>query len=353
MQKVARARRSRPSRRQVLQGIAGLGVSGAGLALLAGCSQFGRSIAPAVGEPPPETRTLKLDHRPSICVAPQYVAEELLRSEGFTDIRYIAKSGPKQIEPALASGEIDIAMHFAAPNVLRIEAGDRIAILAGGHIGCFELFGVGQMRSIRDLKGKAVAVSELGGPSHVFLSSMAAYVGLDPRADIDWTLLSAAESMQRLEAGTIDAFLGFPPEPQVLRARHVGHSVVNSALDKPWSQYFCCMVTGNREFVQRHPVATKRALRAILKAADLCAEQPEVAARALVDKGYATQYDDALQLMKELPYGRWRELDPEDTVRFYSLRLQEIGMIKSTPDRIIQNGTDWRFLNELKRELKA
>jgi NitT/TauT family transport system substrate-binding protein len=57
--------------------------------------------------------------------------------------------------------------------------------------------------------------------------------------------------------------------------------------------------------------------------------------------------------MTELPYGRWRELDPEDTVRFYSLRLQEVGMIKSTPDRIIAQGTNWRFLNELKQELKV
>src|SRR5262249_43986720 len=114
-----------------------------------------------------------------------------------------------------------------------------------------------------------------------------------------------------------------------------------------------CMVTGNRAFVQKNPIATKRALRAILKAADLCAEQPEQAARSLVEKAYTPQYDFALQLMKELPYGKWREYDPEDTIRFYSLRLQEIGMIKLAPDKIIQQGTDWRFLNELTRELKA
>ena len=54
-----------------------------------------------------------------------------------------------------------------------------------------------------------------------------------------------------------------------------------------------------------------------------------------------------------MPYDRWREYDPEDTVRFYSLRLREIGMIKSSPQKIIAEGTDWHFLNELKRELKA
>jgi NitT/TauT family transport system substrate-binding protein len=57
--------------------------------------------------------------------------------------------------------------------------------------------------------------------------------------------------------------------------------------------------------------------------------------------------------MKDVPYGKWREYDPEDTVRFYALRLHEIGMIKSAPQTIIAHGTDWRFFNELKKELKA
>jgi NitT/TauT family transport system substrate-binding protein len=113
------------------------------------------------------------------------------------------------------------------------------------------------------------------------------------------------------------------------------------------------MVTGNRAFVQQNPVATKRALRAILKAADLCANEPARAAQLLVDGGYTPQLDYALNLMQELPYDKWREYDHEDTIRFYSLRLREAGMIKSSPEAIIKQGTDWRFLNELKQELKA
>ncbi len=93
--------------------------------------------------------------------------------------------------------------------------------------------------------------------------------------------------MRLLAEGKIDAYLGFPPEPQELRAKQIGHVVVNSTADRPWSQYFCCMVAGNREFVRKHPVATKRALRAILKATDICALEPERAAQLLVDKGYA------------------------------------------------------------------
>jgi NitT/TauT family transport system substrate-binding protein len=40
-------------------------------------------------------------------------------------------------------------------------------------------------------------------------------------------------------------------------------------------------------------------------------------------------------------------------MRFFALRLKEIGMIKSDPKALLAQGTDWRFLNELKRELKV
>jgi NitT/TauT family transport system substrate-binding protein len=129
--------------------------------------------------------------------------------------------------------------------------------------------------------------------------------------------------------------------------------VVSSALDRPWSQYFCCMAVANREFARNYPVATKRALRAILKATDICALEPELAAQSVLTSGVAKHYDYALQTMKDVPYGRWREYNPEDTVRFYALRLHEVGMIEASPNRIIAAGTDWRFVNELKRELKA
>jgi NitT/TauT family transport system substrate-binding protein len=281
------------------------------------------------------------------------VAEALLRSEGFTEVQYVKKGGPRGIETALASGEANITMHFVAPLLIRLEAGDPVVILAGGHIGCFELIGTERVQTISDLKGKTVAVPDLQTGPITFLASMAAYVGLDPRQDITWVTHPRTEAMQLLAEGKIDAYLGFPPDPQELRAKQIGHVVVNSAVDRPWSQYFCCLVTGNRDFVRKHPVATKRALRAVLKAADVCALEPARAAQSLVDGGYTGRYDYARQLMQELPYGKWREYNPEDTLRFCALRLHEAGMIKSSPQKLIAQGTDWRFLNELKRELKG
>jgi NitT/TauT family transport system substrate-binding protein len=268
-------------------------------------------------EPPPETKRIRLVQVPSICLAPQYAAEDVLRSEGFTDVAYVKKQGPTGIEQALATGEADINMHFAGPLILRLEAGDPLVILAGVHIGCFELFGTERVRAVRDLKGKTVGIPVLGSPAHVFLSILTANVGLNPRTDIKWVTMPSAESMQLLAERKIDAFLGFPPEPQELRAKKIGHVVVNSMMDRPWSQYFCCMVTGNREFVSRNPIATKRALRAILKATDMCAREPQRAARVLIDKVYTKNSVYSLQPLKDIPYGKWIEDDPEVTIRLY------------------------------------
>jgi NitT/TauT family transport system substrate-binding protein len=253
----------------------------------------------------------------------------------------------------LASGESDLESTFVGPYITHLDAGDPIVLIAGTHVGCFELFGTERVRAIRDLQGKTVAISDVGNTDHAFLASILVYIGLDPRQDVHWVTHPAAEAMQLLSEGKIDAFIGFPPRTQELRARRIGHVLLNSSVDRPWSQYFCCLVAGNRDFVRKHPVATKRALRAILKAADICALEPERAARFLVEKGFTPRYDYALQTMQEVPYRKWREYDPEDTVRFYALRLHEAGMIKSSPQKIMAQGTDWRFLKELKKEMKG
>jgi NitT/TauT family transport system substrate-binding protein len=302
---------------------------------------------------PPETTTVRLAKISGICIAPQYVADELLRAEGFTDIRHLPTEAGVPAALSLARGEVDFTANFAPALMIAIDAGEPITMLAGEHIGCFELFAREGIRSMPDLKGKTIGVQGLGSSQHVFVSSIAAHVGLNPARDIQWITSSSPRPMELFAEGKIDAFLGFPPEPQELRARNIGRVIFNSATDRPWSQYFCCMLAAHRDYVRRHPVATKRVMRAILKAADLCITQPEQVAQRIVQAGFTPRYDYALQSLREVPYGKWREYDPEDTIRFYALRLREAGMIRSTPSKIIADGTDLRFWNELRRELKG
>jgi len=326
----------RQTRRRFLAGLSGVGAA----ALL-------RDPALAA-EAPPETTSVRLAKIPVICFAPQYVCEALLRAEGFTDVRYVDTSVPGLSED-LARGKLDFASNLSLDSITAIDAGVPITILTGVHAGCYELFAHGEIRSIADLKGKRVGM--LG--TTALVATLAAYVGLNPTKDLTMVNDPAAKPFEKFIEGKLDAYLAFPPAPQELHARKVGQVILRTAVDRPWSQYFCCTLAGNREFIARYPVATKRVIRAMLKAADLCASAPEQAARLIVDNGFTDRYDYALQTLTENSYSAWREFDAEDSIRFYALRLHELGMIKNSPKRILADGTDWRFLNEVKRELKA
>jgi NitT/TauT family transport system substrate-binding protein len=300
-----------------------------------------------------ETRTVRLAKDPAPCSAPLHVAEELLRAEGFSDVRYLPSLPGVSQAQRIARGELDFSMFFAPELVVQLDRGVTMTALTGSHVGCFELVGNEAIQTVGDLKGKSVGVPQLRSPPHFFASVIAAHIGIDPVRDINWVASRSPKPVELFATGKIDAFLGLPPDPDDLRARHIGHVVVDSIVDRPWSEYFCCMLVGNRDFIQKFPVATKRVVRAILKAIELCATDPSRAAQQFLDHGLNGRYDYVLQTLKELPYGKWRDYDAEDTIRFYALRLHEAGMIKSSPQKIIADGTDWRFLNELKRELKT
>jgi NitT/TauT family transport system substrate-binding protein len=262
-----------------------------------------------------------------------------------------------QHQQMIGSGDIDFTLLFAGTSVSYLDAGVPITVVAGLHAGCFELFAHEPIRTISDLKGKKVGIEALGAGKHIYLAILAAHVGLDPHNDIEWVESSADPlklfPLELFLERKVDAILGFPPEPQELRARNVGRVILNTTTDKPWSQYFCCVVVGNREFVHDHPVATKRVVRALLKANDICAAEPERAAQQLVDRGFTERYDYVLETLTDIPFAQWREFDAADALRFFALRLHEVGMVKSSPNKIIAEGTDWRFVDELKRELKA
>jgi NitT/TauT family transport system substrate-binding protein len=322
----------------------------------AGALGLAPGVLAAPRGPAPETDRVRMLKFPSLCQAPVFVAESLLRADGFADVSFIDAdvpgAGPGSVS-VLNDGRADIAVVFAAPLAMAIDRGANVVLLGGVHPGCFELFTRPDIKSVKDLKGKTVSVLANESGQHVFLASIVTHVGLDPVRDVRWDFNPAAKGKQLLAEGKIDGYLGFPPDPQELRDKKVGRMLLSSTYDRPWSQYFCCMVAANRDWARKHPVATKRVMAAILKGGEICAADPEVGVQAYLAKGYSPNPQYARASLRELPYRSWRDLSAEDTLRFYALQLREAGMIRGTPQRIIERGTDWRILEELKRELKA
>jgi NitT/TauT family transport system substrate-binding protein len=146
-----------------------------------------------------ETTTVRIAKGPSVCVAPTYLAEELLRAEGFTEIRYVSVDPGPPSARALACGEIDFTTNFSSAFIVAVDAGEPITMLAGEHVGCYELFAREGIRGIPDLKGKTVGVPSLDSSLHMFVSGMASYVGLNPAKDIRWVTSTSPKPMQDAE----------------------------------------------------------------------------------------------------------------------------------------------------------
>ena len=328
-----------------------------GFSAAASAGFLGPAARPVAAEPPPETRSIRLLHDPEIpilCYAPQYLAEEFLRLEGFTDVRYEGFEGATSESEVLVNDTVDVSAGLGSDLVAAIDAGAPIVVLSGLHAGCVEVFANDHVADLRSLAGKRIVVTGPGGPEHVFLSAVAAFIGLDPARDVEWVSEpNYGKWPELLARGKVDVVQAFPPQNLVLREKGIGHVILNTTLDDPWRHFFCCMVAARREFVRDYPVATKRTIRALIKANQLCETEKEVSARALVERGATDRYDFALKTLEEIPYGSWRSYDPQDTLRFFALRLREAGIVEATPREVLERGSDFRFIHELRRELKA
>ncbi len=229
----------------VMAGAAGL--SGLGGVYLGGS---GTSIA---AEPPPETTTIRMSKSTNICFAPVLVAEELLRTEGFTDVRYVAGAGGFSFPEFVARGDVDLAASFAGTVVYHLDKGLPLMGLAGLHAGCYELFAYEPVRTIGDLKGRRVGIQTFSSSAHLYLSIMARRIGLDPRSDIVWVTAPDGNALELFANRKTDAFLAFPPEPQELGDRKLGQVILSTATYKPWSEALLLRTLYQQDLVPAAP----------------------------------------------------------------------------------------------------
>ena len=326
-----------------------------GLAAGAGVGFAGLGLDGAAAEPPPEVRKIRtiLDEgTPVLCWAPQYLAIEFLRMEGFDEIELIRFDGTNNAK-ALAKNAADIAVPLATDIAFETDRGGQIKLLAGLHVGCVEVFANDSVRSITDLKGARLLSDTEEGDPRRFLSAVLAYVGLDPERDVEWVYAPTSDWMSLFANGDVDVVRAFPPMTYDLHEKGIGHVIMNTTRDDPWRHFYCCMIAARDEFVQKYPIATKRALRAFAKAQQACSNDKEGSARRLVELGATDRLDYAQRVVEEVPYGAWREYDPTASLRFFALRLREAGFIEASPAALVDRVADTSFWSQLRTELKT
>jgi NitT/TauT family transport system substrate-binding protein len=348
------------SRRELLRWTLGAGAALAGGGIVAACSQpTGSGASPGGPLPPPETTTVRFVS-PAPCDPPSALAKEFLVEEGFKDIQYVRAANTTT--EWLTSNLADFSTGYGNLIAANVDAGLPILTLAGMHPGCFEIFATPGIATIRDLRGKTVAVNATNASDQFygFFSILLAYVGVDPRAEVNFIVVGPDLNALRdaFVDGRSQAFIAPAAFGPLLRRnpKNPGKVILDTTMDKPWSQYYCCQLVANRDWARKYPAATKRVTRAILRATDAVAKDKPRAAHEYVARGFyatpsPTDEDITNEVIRDLSYD-WREIDPEETLRFFALRLADAKLIKSTPQQVIAQGSDFAFMRAQRTELK-
>ena len=239
----------------------------------------------------------------------------------------------------IARGEIDFSLYFAAPLVFRwMKAADH------GARGCAYRV----LRAVRartdshrqrpeGQKGRHRCLGR--GQTPVCGRSWRQTSGSIPtRTSNGWRSPVGLTPWSCSPQGKIDAFLGFPPEPQELRARKIGHVIVNTTTDKPWSQYFCCMVAGTRSSSATIPSPPSASCEPFSRPTTSAPPSRSGPHSIWSMRGFAERYDYALSDADGDALRAVARVRPEDSLRFFALRLHEVGHDQVQPERADRRG---------------
>jgi NitT/TauT family transport system substrate-binding protein len=284
-------------------------------------------------------------------MAPLLFAGDYLRDDGI-NVEYVTRDADYALINDVADGRIDIGYYFIAHLTHAVDAGLPVVMLGGAHTACFQIVATDEVADITQLAGKKLGfvTREASEGDYSFTQAILQHIGIVPGQDVELVPIRPADVLTAL-GSKVDALHTYPPYTLQVHDFNQGHVILDSLVDRPWSQNLCCAFFTSRTFLEQNPALTRLALRAMLRGVDHCATDPAGAAQRFVEQSWVRTDAYATRTLEQVPLNVWRTHRPEDSIRFYSLLMHGVGVIESTPEEIIQKGTDLTFFNELKQEL--
>ena len=298
-----------------------------GAALLTGCNK-----APDTAGP--DSNKVRVGYIGLTCEAPIFTAVEkgYFKSEGL-DVSLV-KCDWKNYKDVLALGGFDVTHHLVMYFLKPIEQGLDVKFTGGIHRGCLRVQAAtkGDIRSVKDLRGKRIGVPGMGTPPFIFANRVLGANGIDPSKEITWLVFPAGELGLALDKGEVDAVADSEPIGSLLIAQGKVRNIADQAADLPYRDEYCCAVLVNGKFLARNPKASAAATRALLKAAKWVEANPAAAARLSVEGKYlASTVDQNTVAISHLRYVP-SVSGAETAVKLASAEMKTAGMLSPSTD---------------------
>jgi NitT/TauT family transport system substrate-binding protein len=186
-----------------------------------------------------------------------------------------------QLLEAIATGKTEAGVGMALRWLKPLEQGFDVKIAAGLHGGCMRVLSRAgsDIEKLADLRGKAVAVGDLGGPDKNFFSIQLAKLGVDPNRDVDWRVYPGNVVNVALDKGEVQAFLAADPLAD-LWLKGGQYREIASNLDGEYRDKACCILGVRGSLARNEPQVARALTQAILDAAMFISQNPELAAKS-------------------------------------------------------------------------
>ena len=303
-----------------------LGVCALVFGTLLGCGQK--------ASPPGGSNKIRVGYIGLTCEAPIFTAVEkgFFKEEGL-EVELV-KCEWSKYKDVLALGGFDITHHLVMYFLKPLEQGLDVKFTGGIHRGCLRVqaSAKGNIRTVKDLKGKRIGVPGMGTPPFIFASRVMGANGIDATKDVTWIVYPAGELGLALDKGDVDAVADSEPIGSMLIAQGKVRNIADQMEDMPYSQEYCCAVIVNGKFLKANPKATAAATRAMLKAAKWVETNPAAAARLSVEKKYLAstveQNAVAIQHIRYVP----SVSGAQTAVKLASAEMKIAGMLTPSTD---------------------
>src|SRR5712671_120284 len=268
------------------------------------------------------------------CEAPIFSAVEkgFFKEEGL-DVSLV-KCEWVNYKDVLALGGFDVTHHLVMYFLKPIEQGLDVRFTGGIHRGCLRVQAAtkGNIRSIKELRGKRIGVPGMGTPPFIFANRVLGANGIDPSKEITWLVFPAGELGLALDKGEVDAVADSEPIGSLLLAQGKVKNVADQAKDAPYKDEYCCAVIVSGKFLAANPKAAAAATRALLKAAKWVEANPAAAARLSVEKKYLASNPElntvAISHLRYVP----SVSGAEAAVKAAAAEMKRAGMLSPTTD---------------------
>ncbi|SFL31994.1 ABC transporter substrate-binding protein [Pelosinus propionicus] len=280
---------------------------------------------------------LKIGYSGSLCEAPLHMAIEkgFFEAEGLkVDVTKLA---PGTAFEAVTAGKTEAGFGLLASLVQPLSNGLPIKITSGLHTGCDKVLAPKNsgINSLADLRGKRIGVPSMNSSPIIFAKRALADAGVgvsEKNMEVEFIVFSATDLPLALKNGAVDALAMNDPTASITQKEYDLKSIVDSAVDAPYKDQYCCSAYVRDNIASEHPEIAAKYTRAMQKASAWIQKNPDEAAKIQVDKkwvaGDAAFNASVLKTYNFIP----SVSGAYDAFGITAKQLQEVGMLDKGVD---------------------